>query len=734
MERFKRSVRRRYNWFKRLSKWKKFAVIGGPILAILIIIPLATYIYFARDISNQDRLMNRNNTGIVLLDAHGKKFYSVGQAEHSDLVPLDKISKNMQQALIASEDKNFYEHSGFSPLSIGRALLTDVVMRDPTAYGGSTITQQLAKNTLLTNSKTFLRKYQELAISIAIERAYSKDQILEMYLNSVFFGENSFGIEDAADNYFNKKPSELSIAESAMLVGVLPAPSAYSPISGSMKYAKERQDTVLSRMVTNGYITEKQKDKAKKQKLDYAKPKKPQSNNPAPHYTNMVLSKLYEKYGEEKVTRSGFQVKTTLDLKMQKEAQKNIDQQMPYIESQGGSNASMVAIDPNNGAVRVLIGSRDYDNKKFGMVNMATTPRQPGSSWKPVYYSQALADGLITPSTIIQDVKTDFGGGYTPQNADRQFHGAVTVRSALDRSLNIPAIKVMQKLGLQRTIDTAKKFGVTTMKDASNYGPSLALGSQEVPLTEMTNIYAGFANAGEQNDIRIIDSINDKYGKKIFESKPESERMISAQGAYLISNILADDKARYPTFFGSLRVPGNKTAAVKTGTTNDNRDAWTIGYTPDIAVGVWVGNNDNDEMLNGGSGMAGPIWTRTMAGFIGNNDPSFDKPSGIVSAYVCSSNGQKASGPGAGVYQDVFLTAHQPSGSCSPIVKKEPKPEKEPEKEPEAPIVDDDEDETPANPIPPVPDPGDDDSDDDNGGSNSGGGNSNGGGSNNNNP
>lgn len=636
-----------------LNKKQKAMVIAGPILAFLIITPIATYLYYYNDIGNQERLLNRNNTGVVLLDKNGKTFFSTGRAEPRDLVQLKDIADTTEKALIASEDKDFYEHSGFNFFSIVRSLYTNVLARQITG-GGSTITQQLAKNTLLTERQTILRKYQELTIAMAIEQRYSKDEILTMYLNSVYYGENAFGIEQAAKNYFGKEPSELTLAESAMLVGVLPAPSAYSPISGDPDLAKERQTTVLTRMVKNGYITEAQKEAALAQKLHYAAGAQAVQND-APHFSEMVLNQLYDEYGEEKVTRSGYRVTTTLDLSLQKKANASVESNLAYIQANGGSNASLVAIDPKTGGIMALVGSIDYDNDKFGKVNMATTARQPGSSFKPLYYADALAEGKITPVTVLDDELTDFGGGYTPLNADRTFHGNVTVRQALNWSLNIPSVKVMQKEGVDNAVAMAERLGISTIDKEKNYGLSLALGSAEVPLTEMTNAYATFANQGEKHDITSVQTIKNKYDQTIFTQDQESEEAISTEGAYLISNILSDNTTRSRVFGSSLNVVGTdgrtKTAAVKTGTTDDSRDAWTIGYTPDIAVGVWVGNNDNSIMNNGGAGMAGPIWRQLMGEAIGSKDPSFKQPSGVVKATVCTK---------VGTLTDVFLSSNVP--------------------------------------------------------------------------
>ncbi|HCR55925.1 TPA: hypothetical protein DIV49_03050 [Candidatus Saccharibacteria bacterium] len=663
-------------WWKRLGWKKQVLLVSTPILAFLIITPIATYLYFARDIDDQERLMNRNNTGVEIVDRKGKQIYSFGRSKHHDIVKLKDISDNVEKAVIASEDKNFYEHSGFSLGNILGALYANFISGGNN-YGGSTLTQQLAKNTVLTDQRTFLRKYQELSVALAIEQRYSKDEILEMYLNSVYFGEGAFGIKDAAKTYFNKSQKNLTVGESAMLIGILPSPTNYSPISGVKEYAYERQNTVLTRMVKNGKITEAQKQVALKQKLHYA-PKRDPIDNGAPHFTGMVLSELYEKYGEEKVNRSGYRVVTTLDLGMQKKANAAVQSNMAFIQANNGTNASLVAIDPKSGEIRALVGSADYNNPKWGMVNMVTTPRQPGSSFKPIYYSEALARGLVTPATVLQDVPTDFGG-YTPQNASRTFSGPISVRNALSRSLNIPSIKVMQKLGVDNAITTAKKMGITTLnRSASDYGLPLALGSGEIPLEEMTNAYAGFANQGEHYNTSIIDKIDNKFDETIFTEDKTSERGVSEQGAFLISNILSDNNARAPIFGSSLTVSGH-TVAVKTGTTDDAKDAWTIGYTPSIAAGVWVGNNDNVAMYNGGSSMAGPIWRSFMQSVLdGTSNEAFKQPAGIVKLLVCS-NGKKADRAGTGTFNEYFLASAQPKESCNVPDKKKDKPKKDEE-------------------------------------------------------
>lgn len=668
----KRRAKHHFRWWKQASWKKRILAITIPVLAFLIILPLATYAYFARDIANQDRLMNRNNTGIVLYATDGKtQIYSEGRATHRELYPLKNVSKSLKDALIASEDKDFYEHSGVSIFSTLRAIYGYVV-NGGGSFGGSTITQQLAKITVLSNNRSVLRQYQAFSIALAIENTYSKDQILEMYLNSVYFGERAFGIEDAAKTYFGTTPDKLTLAQSAMLVGLLPAPSIYSPVTGSLEYAKERQNTVLSRMVTNGYIKEAEKKAAHEEQLVYQPPKSPINDSIAPHFAQMVLDELYAKYGEETVTRSGYQVMTTLDVEVQKNLQAAVAANMGTIQRNGGSNAAAVAIDPTNGEVRGLVGSYDWNNEVFGKVNVATSLRQPGSSFKPIYYSRALADGVITPATVFQDKVTDFGGGYKPLNADRKEHGDVTTRTSLAWSLNIPSVKIMQKLGIDTAVEQAQSMGLESIDNKkNNYGLSLALGSAEVTPLQMTNAYAAFANKGEQFNNTLIRTIDNKYSEEVFKAKQTSKKVLSPQGAFLISNILSDNAARAAIFGGSLNVRDaktgqTKTVAVKTGTTNDSRDAWTMGYTPKMAIGVWVGNNDNTAMANGGSIMAGPIFTRAMGSIMAGDNTKFEQPLGVTQRQICRSNYGLADKTIKGsTFAEWFLATALPTARCS---------------------------------------------------------------------
>lgn len=667
--------------FQGYSTRKKIAVIGGISAALLILIPVGTYAYFVRDISDRERLMNRNNTGIILKDHHGETFYSYGRIGNQNDVTLGQINDSVEKAAIASEDKDFYKHPGLSLRGIAAALYANLWNRDLTRYGGSTITQQLVKNNLLSSGKNFLRKYQEVSIAVAVDRRYSKDEILEMYLNSVYFGEGAFGIGPAARTYFNKTPNQLTLGESSLLIGILPAPSAYSPISGDLSKAQVHQKRVLDHMIQAGFITAEQRDAALTEKLAF-NTGPAAVNQYAHHFTQMVIADLNKRYGEERVTRSGFTVTTSLDLKWQKLAEQQVQTRVRQLSSQGGKNSALVAIDPRNGEIRALVGSTNWDDPTFGKVNMATSPRQPGSSFKPIYYAEAMDERIITPATILHDTAKTYGT-YKPLNYDFRFMGDIPVRRALALSRNLTAVEVMQKLGVEEASSTAQRMGINTVNEPQKYGLSLALGTAETRLLDMTNAYAAFAHEGKQFPPVSIVSIKDKFGKEVYKDKTKDKRVQSAEASFLVSSILSDTQARAPTF-NSLNIAGRQ-VAVKTGTTNDNKDAWTIGYTPSISVGVWVGNNENKAMsgVAGASG-AGPVWRNTIQGILaGTRTETFKQPSGVEKIAICSGSGFRAEREGPGTYNEFFIRGTAPSQTCNAAPPPLPPQQEEEEEEEE---------------------------------------------------
>lgn len=671
--------------FRRLSRRRKILLVGWSGASVLVAIALFTTVYFANTLGSKERIMNRNKTGVTLVDKNDKPIYSFYNAHSSTIIPLNQVSDATKQALIASEDKNFYHHGGFSVPGIGQAVWENI-RPGGLDNGGSTLTQQLVKNALLSEQRSFLRKYQELVLSIEIERRYSKDEILEMYLNSVYFGEGAFGIQDAAQTYFGVDAKDLTTAQASMLVGVLPAPSAYSPVSGSPEKAKIRQKYVLKQMQEQGYITKDQQSQALTEQLTYAPPK-PEEELKAPHFALMVKDALVKKYGEEKVARSGFVVKTTLDIDWQHIAEDAVSKQVARLSRSGVSNGATVVLDSRTGEVRALVGSADWNNEQFGKFNAATANRQPGSSFKPLVYGTGIENRDFSAATVFKDEETDFGGGYKPKNYDLRWHGEVTARTALANSYNIPAIKALQKAGIEETIKTTKDFGITTIDAKNDPGLAMALGTEVVPLTQMTDAYATFANTGRHNELTLYTSITDKNDRTVFTYKPKNKQVISDQTSYIMSSMLSDNVARAPTFGSSLTLSGGRAAAVKTGTTEDYRDALTIGYTPTVTTGVWIGNNDNSPMSRvAGSAGAGPIWRSVMNQVLsGSPKEEFTKPDTLTERLICRSNGALAQNTGSNTMTEYFRPGTLPTKTCNER-SSEPAPVKVvPNPEPETP-------------------------------------------------
>ena len=661
------------------------------ILAFIAVIPVFTYVYFANDLTSKDLIMNRNNTGITLTDKNGVMFFTFYQAKHRSEIPLSDISKATQQAVIAMEDKDFYTHPGFSVKSMFRSLVADLRHQE-LAQGGSTITQQLVKNALLTPKKEFLRKYQEIVLAEEIERRYSKEEILGMYLNSVYFGQGAFGIQEAAKIYFNKDAKDLNLAQSAQLAALLPAPNKLSPVSGDAEAADERQDYVLQKMYEQGYITEEEKVKAAEEKLVFDSPEE-ELNSTAPHFALMVRDELIRKYGEEFVLRSGFKVRTTLNLEWQRYAEEVVAKQVENLKGNKVSNGAAVVIDPINGEIRALVGSKNWFDEQYGKVNIALSERPPGSSFKPVVYLDAFEKKLITPSTVLKDQPTAFknfdeavlasystkeaglramqsdpNAYYKPQNYDRKFRGPLLPRRALSNSLNVPAVEVMEKVGVKEVLDYSKKVGLTTLgDDPANYGLSLVLGTGNVKLLELTNFYATLANKGQKNEPTTIIEILDKGERSIYKHSPNPTRVAGEQETFLISSILSDNKARTEMFGNALTI--SRPAAVKTGTTEDYKDAWTLGYTPSLVVGVWVGNNFGEPMDRvAGSLGAAPIWKLLMEKFHeGTPIAQFEAPQGMVKLAVCPGNGLILKNPAStsSAQVEYFLPGTQPNKYCN---------------------------------------------------------------------
>ncbi len=631
-------------------------------------IPIFTYVYFARDLKSKESIMNKNSTGLSLLDREGTPFFNFYGGHTPTFAPLIDIPDEMQEALIVSEDKDFYRHPGFSVKAMLAALVADVKKKD-FSYGGSTLTQQLVKNSLLSKSKNFLRKYQEVVLAQEVDRRYSKDEILEMYLNSAYFGEGAFGVEQASQVYFGKDVKKLNLAESSFLVGILPAPSELSPYHGNLEKARSRQQHVLSEMVEKKVISQEEADKASNVELAF-KREEDNLNSLAPHFALMVRDELIKKYGEERVSRSGFQVKTTLDPVFQSYAEKVVEQGVNKLAGSGANNGAATVIDPKTGQILVLVGSKNWYDEEFGKMNMVTSPRQPGSSFKPIVYLAALEDHVITPSTLLKDEPTTFktdiySPEYKPKDYDGKYRGPVTTRRALSNSLNIPSVQVMSMIGVPRALDMAENMGITTLgRDASKYGYSLVLGAGEVPLLQMTSAYSILANNGVYNKPVSILEITDKSGRKVFEYKSDQKNVVDRIYTFLISSILMDSNSRAEVFGDALNTSVN--AAVKTGTTDDYRDAWTLGYTEDLAVGVWVGNNDNKPMDSvAGSLGAAPIWRQLIEKFSAGKKYKPEKPDGVVALSVCKGSGLLIREATSSAFTEYFANGTQPTKYCT---------------------------------------------------------------------
>lgn len=684
--------------FQRMSRKRKMALVAWSGASLLLVIALFTTVYFASTLGSKDRIMNRNKTGVTLLDQQGREFYTFFNATSNTHVPLKEISPYVVKAAIASEDQDFYQHAGFSPKGIGNAVWQNI-RPGGLNNGGSTITQQLVKIALLSEERSFLRKYQELVLSIEIERRYSKDEILEMYLNSVHFGDGTFGIEDAAQYYFGKPASELTLSESSMLIGLLPAPAVYSPITGDLEKAISRQAYVLGRMQEEGMITKEEKVAAQSVALEYIGSKAAKDVR-APHFALMVKEELEEKYGTEKIARSGYTVQTTLNLDWQTAAENAVGTQVSRLVYSNVSNGAVVVMDPKTGAIRALVGSADWNNEAFGKFNITTsTNRQPGSSFKPLVFATGIEEKRLTAATILHDKPTDFGN-YRPENYDRGYRGDVTARRALANSLNIPAVEALQITGIEDTISMGKELGLTTLDTNANYGLSLALGTAPVPLTEMTNTYATFANQGKKNDTTLIEQITDKNKKVIYTDKPENKQVMSDQTAYIISSMLSDQIARSEIFGSSLNLADGRPAAVKTGTTEEYRDAWAIGYTPSLVVGAWVGNNDNSPMTSiAGATGAAPIWRNLMQQLLqGTTAEQFPVARGLTIRTICRGNGAIATSAGTNTMTEYFLPGTLPTTTCAGT----PQQTTPPANKPEEPVPEDEapeeKDDTPTEP------------------------------------
>lgn len=616
---------------RRLIKkhWKtivELALIACFVTAGIVAIWIGTFkmpdlqAFDKRKVEQSTKIYDRTGE-ILLYDAH--------QDIRRSVIPFEDISRHIKNATVAIEDAEFYDHRGVKPTAIIRAVLSNTLimlgLTDGYTQGGSTITQQVVKNALLTKERTLTRKIKEWVLAIRLERELPKDRILEIYLNEIPYGGSIYGIEEASQSFFAKPASDLSLAQAAYLAALPQAPTYYSPYGNHVDALEGRKNLVLERMLANSFITQEEYDAARTEKVEF-KPRET-TGIKAPHFVFYVLETLSEKYSEQSIEEQGFRVITTLDYELQQKAESIVKTYALENEKKfRASNAGLVALDPQTGDILTMVGSRDYfDEAIDGNFNIVTAHRQPGSAFKPIVYATAIDRGY-TADTVLFDVPTQFSSScapdnmtseeacYAPQNYDGKFRGPMTLRDALAQSVNIPAVKALYLAGLKNALTMAKTLGIETLTTADRYGLTLVLGGGEVTLLDLTGAYAVFANNGIRNEPTPLLRIENSQGEIIFESEANPEQVISDKVALTISDILSDNTARTPLYgANSLLYFGNTDVAVKTGTTNDYRDVWTVGYTPSLAVGAWAGNNDNSSMEHQLSGLIiTPLWRAFM--------------------------------------------------------------------------------------------------------------------------
>lgn len=657
----------------KVRKTKAKIVLTGVVAVVLFLIFYVVLLF--KDIPNPDKLVkNPAPISTQILDRNGRLLYDVYTDKNRNPIKVSQLPIYVKQATISIEDKNFFKHHGLDFAGITRAAFNTLTGKR--LEGGSTITQQLVKNALLADiNRTITRKIREAVLALITELVYTKDQILEMYLNQAPYGGTTYGIETASQIYFGKSAKNLSVAEAALLAGLPQAPTKYSPFGANPDLAINRQLQVLRRMNEDGYLTKEQLNEAQNQKLIFVSKK---STIKAPHFSLMVRDKLVDKYGEDLVNLGGLRVTTTLDLDLQDYAQASLTAEIKKLTKLKIGNGAALVTKPTTGEILAMIGSADYfDTDHDGNVNVTTRLRQPGSSIKPINYAVGLLNGW-TASTMFLDLPTCFNvinqKQYCPKNYDGSFRGGIQMRFALGNSLNIPAVKMLALNGVESFIATASAMGITTFTNPSHYGLSLTLGGGEVMMTDMAVAFGTFANSGITVPLNPIIKVETYDGKVLEENHPDEiadyvstlhqnwttfwggnhsfssetgnqavKVVLPEEVTYIISHILLDGNARVGAFGpnSQLVIPG-KTVSVKTGTTNDMRDNWTIGFTPDVLVATWVGNNDNSAMSYVASGVTGasPIWNKIMKHVLADKKDHFPtQPEGVVSRDVCNITG-----------------------------------------------------------------------------------------------
>ncbi len=618
--------------------WKLiFGFLLGIIFTVIFVIfPLTVRRWF-QELPNPDLLViDASRRSTKILDRNGQLLYEIYVDRNFDPVRLNQIPDNVKNATIAAEDENFYSHWGIDLKGIARAARETILNKN--LQGGSTITQQLIKNVLLSPERTVSRKLKEIVLALWVETKYTKDQILEMYLNNTPYGGTAWGIETASNKYFGKNVWELDLAEAALLAGLPSSPSTYSPLT-NINLAKERQKYVLDKMIALKFITQDQEDRAYAENLNIIGETQ---FIRAPHFVDYVRGELERLYGKRMVELGGLTVTTSLDLNLQEKVQNIVtDEVTKNGLNLNFSNGAAVVIDPKTSQILAYVGSIDYFQPGWGAYDVLTANRQPGSSIKPVTYSLALSDGYTLSSTIKDEPVTfpQIGGPpYTPVNYDGKFHGEVTLRQALANSFNVPAVKLASALGPDNIVSLGHEMGLNEWAISDKYGLSVTLGGKEVMPLELANVYATLARKGVYQETTPIISVKDNQGYEVYSRNSNERRAISEEVSYLIWSVLIDNNARTLEFGPNsyLVVPGY-TVAAKTGTTNDKKDNWTLGFTPSYVVGVWVGNNDGSPMnyyLASGLSGAAPIWNKIFQTvLLGRPNETYPMPSGVINKY-----------------------------------------------------------------------------------------------------
>lgn len=626
-------------------------IIGFFSVILFLLFTLGAFAWVAKDLPSPDQIVRKEGFATRIYDRNDELLYDVFDQVKRTPVKLDQVPQELKQATIAIEDKSFYSHPGFSIRGISRAVFNILIHQR--LQGGSTLTQQLVKNVLLTRQRTLLRKWREFILALQIERKYSKDEILQMYLNEAPYGGPAWGVQAAAERYFDKSAQDLNLIESAFLAGLPQRPTIYSPYHGDAW--KGRTEAVLRRMREDGYISKEEHEKAVEEigKLEFSSP---QGVVKAPHFVMYVKKLLADMFGEKLVEGGGLKVTTSLDWELQEEAQEIVSDQIDKVAYLNINNGAAVVLEPQTGQVLAMVGSRGYDSEKIdGKFNVITQAlRQPGSSIKPVTYVTALKKGY-TASTLLMDVRTVFpqkgNEDYVPVNYDGTYHGPMQVRYALGNSINVPAVKMLAMVGLESMLSTAEEMGISSLapteENLKRLGLATTLGGGEVKPLGMGSAYLAFANGGIKREPTVLLKVEDHEGNVLYENKQVKGKQVLSPGeAFLISDILSDNQARTITFGQtSGLVIGNRKVAVKTGTTNDMKDNWAVGWMPKALVLSWVGNNDNSSMKRVASGISGatPIWREIMIKTIekyGYED--FKQPPDIVTADVDRVSGYRA--------------------------------------------------------------------------------------------